>query len=72
MKPFFLQDFIIIICQIIVLLKNHSLYAIISKYLRRCKDAYFILQNKYLHNYEHSFGAKIPNLEMIAPFMPVI
>ena len=28
-------------------------------YLRKCKDTYFILQNKYLRIYEDSFGAKI-------------
>ena len=30
-----------------------------SKYLRKCKYAYFILQNQYLCIYEDSFGAKI-------------
>ena len=30
-----------------------------QKYLRKCKDTYFILQNKYLSIYEDSFGAKI-------------
>ena len=29
-----------------------------QKYLRKCKDIYFILQNKYLCIYEDSFGAK--------------
>ena len=30
-----------------------------QKYLRKCKDTYFILQNMYLSIYEDSFGAKI-------------
>ena len=28
-------------------------------YLRKCKDTYFSLQNKYLRIYEDCFGAKI-------------
>ena len=28
-------------------------------YLLKCEDTYLILQNKYLHIYEDSFGAKI-------------
>ena len=38
---------------------RHFECAIIFKYLRKCKDTYFILQNKYLHIYEDSFGVKI-------------
>ena len=30
-----------------------------QKYLRKCEDSYFILQNKYLHIYDDSLGAKI-------------
>ena len=30
-----------------------------QNYLRKCKDTYFILQNKYLRIDEDSFGAKI-------------
>ena len=37
-----------------------------QKYLRKCKDTYFILQNKYLRIYEDRFGVKVL-LEMIAP-----
>ena len=34
-----------------------------QKYLPKCKDTYFILQNKYLRIYADSLGAKV--LEMI-------
>ena len=30
-----------------------------QKYLRNCKDTYFILQNMYLYTYKDSFRAKI-------------
>ena len=30
-----------------------------QKYLRKCKDTYFILQNRYLLIYKDSFGVKI-------------
>ena len=30
-----------------------------QKCLRKCKDAYLILQNKYLCIFKHSFGAEI-------------
>ena len=30
-----------------------------QKYLRKCEDTFFILQNKYLRINEDSFGAKI-------------
>ena len=43
-------------CAIILLSK----YLCWKVYLRKCKNTYFILQNKYLHIYEDSFGAKIP------------
>ena len=36
-----------------------SLSTFAQKYLPKCKDIYFILQNKHLHIYEDSFGAKI-------------
>ena len=36
-----------------------SLNIFTQKYLHKCKDTYFILQNKYLHIYEDSFGAKL-------------
>ena len=36
-----------------------SLSIFAQKYLHKCKDTYFILQNKYLCIYEDSFGAKI-------------
>ena len=31
----------------------------LQKYVRKCKDIYFILQNKYLCIYEDTFGVKI-------------
>ena len=34
---------------------------------RKCKDTYFILQNKYLRIYQDSFGAKILRDDSIAP-----
>ena len=37
-----------------------SLSIFAQKYLRKCEDTYLILQNKYLHIYEDSFGAKMP------------
>ena len=36
-----------------------SLSIFAQKYLCKCKDTYFILQNKYLCIHEDSFGAKI-------------
>ena len=30
-----------------------------QRYLRKCEDTYSILQNKYICNYEDSFGVKI-------------
>ena len=51
-------DFMNVIVQHLV--RNHlylSLFA--QKYLRKCKDTFFISQKKYLHIYEDSFGAKI-------------
>ena len=36
-----------------------SLSIFAQKYLRKCEDTYFILQNKYLSIYKDSFGAKI-------------
>ena len=36
-----------------------SLSSFAQKYLHKCKDTYFILQNKYLCIYEFSFAAKI-------------
>ena len=38
---------------------RHFECAIIFKYLCKCEDTYFIVQNKYLCIYEDSFGAKI-------------
>ena len=39
--------------------KIRKKYAIISKYLRKCEDTYFILQKKYLRIYKDTFGTKI-------------
>ena len=36
-----------------------SLSIVAQKYLRKCEDTYFILQNKYLRIYELTFGTKI-------------
>ena len=36
-----------------------SLSMLAQKYLRKCKDTYSILQNKYLHIYEDTFRTKI-------------
>ena len=36
-----------------------SLGVFAPKHLHKCKNTYFILQNKYLCIYEDSFGAKI-------------
>ena len=36
-----------------------SLSIFVQKDLRKCKDTYFVVQNKYLHIYKDSFGAKI-------------
>ena len=36
-----------------------SLSIFAQKYLHKCEDTYFILQNKYLCIYKDSFGAKI-------------
>ena len=48
--------------------KSLSLHSSMSmfaqKYLRKFKDTYFILQNKYLCIYEDSFGAKILSMSM--------
>ena len=35
-----------------------SLSIFTQKYLRKCEDTFFILQNKYLWIYEDSFGAR--------------
>ena len=32
----------------------------VGTYLRKCKDTYSILQNKYLRIYKDMFGAKMP------------
>ena len=37
--------------------KRGSIFA--QKYLHKCKDTYFILQNKYIRIYEDNFGAKM-------------
>ena len=42
-----------------------SLSIFTQKYLRKCKDTYFILQNKFLRIYEDIFGAKIIRFEDI-------
>ena len=39
--------------------KKIGLNGALQNYLHKCEDTYFILQNKYLHIYEDSFGAKI-------------
>ena len=39
-----------------------SVSIFVQKYLHRCKDTYFILQNKYLCIYKDSFGAKMKKL----------
>ena len=36
-----------------------SLNIFAPKYLRKCEDNYFILQNKHLRFYKDSFGVKI-------------
>ena len=36
-----------------------SLSILTQRYLRKCEDTYSILQNKYICNYEDSFGVKI-------------
>ena len=36
-----------------------SLIIFAQKYIGKCEDTYFILQNKYLCIYKDSFGAKI-------------
>ena len=41
------------------LIVQSSLIIFTQKYLHKCKDTYFILQNKYLGIYEDSFGTKI-------------
>ena len=52
------------------LIAQSSLIIFTQKYLHKCKDTYFILQNKYLRIYEDTFGTKIlrddctPNLEI--------
>ena len=35
---------------------QHSLFT--QKYIPKCEDTFFILQNKYLWIYEDSFGAR--------------
>ena len=47
------------ICDTKCTIISHSLSILTQKYLRKWRDAYFILQNKYLCIYEDSFGAKI-------------
>ena len=48
------------VCHLVTSQGVHSSLSIFAqKYLRKCKDTYFILQNKYLHIYEDTFGAKI-------------
>ena len=39
-----------------------SLSIVAQKYLRKCEDTHFILQNKYLRIYEDNFGAMIASL----------
>ena len=44
----------------VILLSVQSYLSIFNQnYLRKCNDTYFIMQNKYLHIYEDSFGTKI-------------
>ena len=43
----------------ILLSEQSSLSIFAQNYLPKCEDTYFILQNKYLHMYEDSFGANI-------------
>ena len=40
-------------------MRNHLLSIFAQKYICKCKDTYYILQNKYLSIYEDSFGTKI-------------
>ena len=40
-------------------MRKSSLSIVAQKYLCKCEDTYFILQNKYLCIYEDSFGEKI-------------
>ena len=42
-----------------IIVRKSSLNIFAQKFLRKCKDTYFILQNKYLRIYKASFGAKI-------------
>ena len=44
---------------VILLSVQSSLSIINQNYLRKCNNTYFIIQNKYLHIYEDSFGTKI-------------
>ena len=47
-------------CHLITSQGVHSSLSIFAqKYLRKCEITYFTLQNKYLHIYEDTFGAKI-------------
>ena len=39
--------------------KSNTLSIFPQKYLPKCEEPYFILQNKYLHIYEDRFGATI-------------
>ena len=72
MKPLFLQNSLFF-----------SNYNILRKTIRCAQSSLSIFVNvkmlilsykisRYLRNYEDSFGAKILNLEMIAPFMSMI
>ena len=40
-------------------IEQSSLSILAQKYLHKCDDTYLILQNKFLHIYEYSFGVKI-------------
>ena len=47
------------IATIVLFSGQSSLSIFAQKYLRKCKDIYIILQNKYLCIYEDNLGAKI-------------
>ena len=46
-------------CIINAFIAQSSLNIFAQKYLHKCKDTYFILQNRYLSIFQDSFGAKL-------------
>ena len=55
----FLHFYIKVHIAILSVKSSLTLSIFAQKYLYKCKDTYFILQNKYLYIYEDSFRAKI-------------